>query len=134
MVLVVSGQCPIQGGGIQDRRTVVEGRPDRQHVVLANIRSHRHGDAVADGKAVEELVDEQLVGSAITLGCIAKRGQAAGASATEGRLGAEVAGPQCCGEQVLAREAGLQDQLKITVEAAGAEILVVLIHQRTVRA
>ena len=84
LVLVVSRQCPIQGEGIQNWRAVIEGRPDRQHVVLANIRPHRHGDAVADGKAVEELVDEQVVGPAIPLGCIAKRGQAAGAQPPKG--------------------------------------------------
>ena len=101
---------------------------------MAHIRPPRDCDAVADRKAVEELVDEHVVGPAISLGGIAKRGQAARPPAAKGCFTAEVAGPQGGRKQILAAETGLEDQLKVVVEGGGAEALVVLIDQFIIRA
>ena len=127
---VVRPWSAIESQHIEDGVSGVQAWPESEHVFLSHPWSGGDGEGVTDGEGVEGLVDCQKVRRVALLKRRFQGGEAAGSRPSEHiAVAIKVSSTQHGAQQVFPREAGLQAELQIVVEACRSEALVVLIRE-----
>ena len=128
--LVVRPWSAIESQHIEDGVSGVQAWPESEHVFLPHPWSGGDGEGVTDGEGVKGFVDRQKVRRVALLKRHFQGGEAAGSRPSEHiAVAIKVSSTQHGGQQVFPREAGLQAELQIVVEACRSEALVVLPHE-----
>ena len=120
----VGTTCTGEGKQIQDGVSGVHAGPHGQHVVLTHLGTEGSGDAFTNRELVEEAVDADRINATSASQIFLESRLQGGVAVAEDGV-CEVAGAQTGAQQILAGEAGVEDQANVVVEGDFAGIVAV---------